>query len=130
VITTSSENRPIWTHRYARCNSRRICGRRRFQANLRRDRLHDGHVKLDRHGEIWLAPRRPNDATDHGHIDADELRRRLGLAMSQGTEPATAAAWPSGLLTCVENRSRREPAHRKKASAAAKTSSAPARTAA
>ncbi|MGQ4270346.1 DUF5682 family protein [Nocardiopsis changdeensis] len=36
--------------------------------------------------------------SDAGHIDADELRRRLGLAMSQGTEPAAAAAWLEGFL--------------------------------
>ncbi|MFL1378313.1 DUF5682 family protein [Nocardiopsis protaetiae] len=36
--------------------------------------------------------------SDAGHIDAEELRRRLGLAMSQGTEPATAAAWLEGFL--------------------------------
>ena len=36
--------------------------------------------------------------SDAGHIDAQELRRRLGLAMSQGTEPAEAAAWLEGFL--------------------------------
>ncbi|WP_306366585.1 DUF5682 family protein [Nocardiopsis sp. CC223A] len=36
--------------------------------------------------------------SDAGHIDAQELRRRLGLAMSQGTEPAAAAAWLEGFL--------------------------------
>ncbi len=36
--------------------------------------------------------------SDAGHIDAEELRRRLGLAMSQGTEPAAAAAGLEGVL--------------------------------
>ncbi|XKK36883.1 DUF5682 family protein [Nocardiopsis sp. ARC36] len=36
--------------------------------------------------------------SDAGLVDDDELRRRLGLAMSPGEEPATAAAWLEGFL--------------------------------
>ncbi|MEU1900202.1 DUF5682 family protein [Nocardiopsis dassonvillei] len=36
--------------------------------------------------------------SDSGLVDADELRRRLGLAMSPGAEPASAAAWLEGFL--------------------------------
>ncbi|WP_304452975.1 DUF5682 family protein [Nocardiopsis sp. YSL2] len=36
--------------------------------------------------------------SDGGLLSADELRRRLGLAMSPGTEPADAAAWLEGFL--------------------------------
>ncbi|MDE3725083.1 DUF5682 family protein [Nocardiopsis sp. N85] len=36
--------------------------------------------------------------SDAGHLTAEELRRRLGLAMSQGVEPAEAAAWLEGFL--------------------------------
>ncbi|MBB6121808.1 DUF5682 family protein [Nocardiopsis algeriensis] len=36
--------------------------------------------------------------SDAGHLAPEELRRRLGLAMSQGTEPAEAAAWLEGFL--------------------------------
>ncbi|GAB3732435.1 DUF5682 family protein [Nocardiopsis nanhaiensis] len=35
---------------------------------------------------------------DSGRIPPEELRRRLGLAMSPGTEPARAAAWLEGFL--------------------------------
>ncbi|WP_017602032.1 DUF5682 family protein, partial [Nocardiopsis lucentensis] len=35
---------------------------------------------------------------DASLLEADELRRRLGLAMSPGTEPADAAAWLEGFL--------------------------------
>jgi hypothetical protein len=36
--------------------------------------------------------------SDGGLLAADELRRRLGLAMSPGNEPAEAAAWLEGFL--------------------------------
>lgn len=36
--------------------------------------------------------------SDSGLLDGGELRRRLGLAMSQGTEPSEAAAWLEGFL--------------------------------
>ncbi|MYR33151.1 hypothetical protein GTW20_12975 [Nocardiopsis alba] len=36
--------------------------------------------------------------TDAGRVDAEELRRRLGLVMSPGVEPTRAVAWLEGFL--------------------------------
>ncbi|RKS06964.1 hypothetical protein DFP74_2614 [Nocardiopsis sp. Huas11] len=45
-----------------------------------------------------IAGRLTRMLSDGGLLAADELRRRLGLAMSPGTEPADAAAWLEGFL--------------------------------
>ncbi|MGW9556179.1 DUF5682 family protein [Nocardiopsis sp. NPDC055551] len=78
------------------------------------DRTHNAATLLDDDLPAWLdtladlavrdnvpgriAGRVNRILSDSGRVDAPELRRRLGLVMSPGTEPAQAVAWLEGFL--------------------------------
>ncbi|WP_026119362.1 DUF5682 family protein [Nocardiopsis ganjiahuensis] len=78
------------------------------------DRTHSAAGLLDEDARAWtdaleslagrdsvpgrIAGRVNRILADSGRIAPEELRRRLGLAMSPGTEPTRAAAWLEGFL--------------------------------
>ncbi|MBR8745072.1 DUF5682 family protein [Nocardiopsis sp. MG754419] len=78
------------------------------------DRTHNAATLLDDDLAAWLdsladlavrdsvpgriAGRVNRILSDHGRVEASELRRRLGLVMSPGTDPTHAVSWLEGFL--------------------------------